>query len=39
MIVQTSQHACAGHSKVDKAPDEWIKLPHGTCKRIGGKVV
>lgn len=35
----TSKHACAGASKVDNDPEEWIKLPKGTCEKIvGGKI-
>jgi uncharacterized membrane protein len=29
-------HACAGQSKTDRAPTEWIKLPKGTCERLVG---
>ena len=33
-------HGCAGLSKKDNDPNEWIKLPKGTCEKIaGGKVV
>jgi uncharacterized membrane protein len=35
----TSSHACAGQSKVDGDPEEWIIVPKGTCEKIvGGKV-
>jgi len=30
----TSTHACAGRAARDRAPDEWISLPAGTCARI-----
>jgi uncharacterized membrane protein len=30
------KHACAGQSTKDRAPNEWIKLPKGTCERIVG---
>lgn len=29
-------HSCAGQSKKDSAPSEWVKLPKGTCERIVG---
>ena len=29
-------HDCAGMSKVDSDPNEWIELPAGTCKKIVG---
>lgn len=33
-------HACAGQAKVDNDPNEWIKVPKGTCEKItGGTVV
>ena len=33
-------HACAGMAKVDSDPNEWIKVPKGTCDKIvGGTVV
>ena len=36
----TSGHGCAGQAKKDGAPDEWIYVPKGTCKKIaGGKVI
>jgi uncharacterized membrane protein len=31
-------HSCAGLSKVDKDPNEWKKVPAGTCKKMGGKL-
>jgi uncharacterized membrane protein len=33
-----SQHACAGHSKVNNDPNDFIPLPQGTCLKIGGKL-
>lgn len=27
-------HACAGQSKRDSDPGEWITLPAGTCERL-----
>ena len=35
----TSKHACAGLAAVDNDPEEWIKLPKGTCDKIVGGVV
>lgn len=32
----TGTHSCAGQSKTDKAPEEWIYVPKGTCKTEGG---
>jgi uncharacterized membrane protein len=32
----TSQHACAAQALHDRADDEWISLPAGTCARIAG---
>lgn len=35
----SSGHACAGQSKKDGAPGEWVYVPEGTCEKIvGGKV-
>lgn len=35
----TSEHACAGQSKTDGHPEEWIFVPAGTCDKIvGGSV-
>jgi uncharacterized membrane protein len=33
-----SKHSCAGHSKVDNDPGDFITLPAGTCIKIGGKL-
>ncbi|MDH3645064.1 MAG: DUF2282 domain-containing protein [Gammaproteobacteria bacterium] len=35
----TSSHACAGQSKVDNDPEEWIYVPAGTCAKIAGGAV
>lgn len=35
----TSKHACAGQSKVDNEPEEWLYLPKGTCGKITGGTV
>jgi uncharacterized membrane protein len=32
----TSKHACAGRASNERAADEWISLPAGTCVRIAG---
>ncbi|MDP9083181.1 MAG: DUF2282 domain-containing protein [Pseudomonadota bacterium] len=29
-------HACAGQSKVDAGPKEFVTLPKGTCARLTG---
>jgi uncharacterized membrane protein len=29
-------HACAGQSKVDAGPKEFITVPKGTCERLAG---
>lgn len=35
-----SAHACAGLSKKDGDPNEWILVPQGLCKKIvGGSLV
>ena len=33
-----SKHSCAGHSKVDSDPNDFIPLPKGSCLKIGGKL-
>ncbi len=32
----TASHACAGQASADRAPQEWLSLPAGTCDRIAG---
>lgn len=32
----TSKHQCAGQGAKDRASDEWMYLPTGTCKKIAG---
>jgi uncharacterized membrane protein len=34
----TKSHACAGTSKVDNDPADWIFLPVGVCDKLGGHV-
>lgn len=31
-----SKHSCAGHSKIDNDPNDFIPLPKGSCLKIGG---
>ena len=33
-----SKHSCAGHSKIDNDPNDFITLPAGSCLKIGGKL-
>jgi len=33
-----SKHSCAGHSKVDNDPNDFILVPQGSCLKIGGKL-
>ena len=30
------KHGCAGQAAKDRASDEWMYLPTGTCKKIAG---
>jgi uncharacterized membrane protein len=32
----SSVHSCAGQSKVDNHPEEWVYVTKGLCKRIAG---
>ena len=32
-------HACGGKAKVDNDPNEWVYVPNGVCKKIGGKTI
>jgi uncharacterized membrane protein len=32
----TSVHACAAQASADRAEEEWISLPAGTCLKIAG---
>jgi uncharacterized membrane protein len=32
------KHSCAGHAKVDNDPNDFIKVPQGSCLKIGGKL-
>jgi uncharacterized membrane protein len=31
-------HSCAGHSKVDNDPNDFIPVPVGTCLKVGGRL-
>ena len=33
-----SMHSCKGHAKVDNDPNDFIKVPKGTCLKVGGKL-
>lgn len=35
----TSKHNCSGQARVDKAADEWIYVPKGTCAKIVGSTL
>jgi len=35
----TSKHNCSGQARVDKAADEWIYVPKGTCAKIAGSTL
>lgn len=35
----TSQHACAGQATDDRAAEEWVYVPTGTCEKIAGGTV
>ena len=31
-------HSCAGHSKIDNDPNDFIPVPQGTCLKVGGSL-
>ncbi|WP_238786800.1 DUF2282 domain-containing protein [Ferrimonas lipolytica] len=31
-------HGCAAQAKTDNSANEWVYVPQGTCKKLGGKV-
>lgn len=33
-----NRHSCAGHSKTDNDPSDYLPVPKGTCLKIGGKL-
>ena len=34
----TASHSCAGSSRKDNDPAEWMKMPKADCEKAGGKV-
>lgn len=34
----TASHSCAGQAATAKDPSEWVKVPKGTCEKMGGKL-
>jgi uncharacterized membrane protein len=34
----TAAHSCQGQSKKDNDGKEWMKVPKGTCEKIGGSL-
>lgn len=34
---KSGTHSCAGQAKKDMDPNEWKKVPAGTCEKMGGK--
>ncbi|MGE0582530.1 MAG: DUF2282 domain-containing protein [Steroidobacteraceae bacterium] len=34
----TASHSCAGQATAAKDPAEWVKVPKGTCEKMGGKL-
>jgi len=34
----TASHACAGLATTDKDPAEWVRVPKGSCEKMGGKL-
>jgi uncharacterized membrane protein len=35
---KNGSHSCAGQSKKDMDPNEWKKVPSGSCEKMGGKL-
>ena len=33
----TAKHSCAGMAKSARDPEEWLMVPKGLCKKLGGK--
>lgn len=33
-----NKHSCAGHSKIDNDPSDYLPVPNGTCLKMGGKL-
>jgi uncharacterized membrane protein len=36
---KSNGHSCAGQTKVDGDPNDWVYLPKGTCDKIVGGTV
>ena len=34
---KNGSHSCAGQSKKDNDPNDWKKVPAGSCEKMGGK--
>ena len=34
----TASHSCAGQATPAKDPAEWVKVPKGSCEKMGGKL-
>lgn len=32
-----NKHSCAGHAKIDNDPKDFVKVPNGSCLKLGGK--
>ena len=32
----TGKHSCDGKGTIDKAPDEWVRVPEGLCNKLVG---
>jgi uncharacterized membrane protein len=35
---KSGSHSCAGLAKKDNDPNEWKKVPVGSCEKMGGKL-
>ena len=35
---KSGSHSCAGQGKKDNDPNEWKKVPAGSCEKSGGKL-
>ncbi len=33
-----NKHSCAGHSKIDNDPSDFMSVPKGSCLKVGGKL-
>lgn len=34
----TANHSCAGQAEAAKNPADWVKVPKGSCEKMGGKL-